>query len=53
MVADEAATADGLATALFFTIADHLVQVFRFLYVRMFADGRLEITKLRPSELTG
>jgi uncharacterized protein with FMN-binding domain len=45
VVADEAATADGLATALFFTMADDLVEVFRFSYVRMFADGRLEISE--------
>jgi thiamine biosynthesis lipoprotein len=45
VVADEAATADGLATALFFTRADHLAQVFRFSYVRIFADGRAEISQ--------
>ena len=32
-MADEAVTADGLATALFFTRPDHLAEVFRFLGV--------------------
>ena len=45
VVADETAIADGLATALFFTRADHLAEVFRFSYVRMFADGRAEISE--------
>jgi thiamine biosynthesis lipoprotein len=45
VVADETAIADGLATALFFTRADHLAEVFRFSYVRMFADGRAEISQ--------
>ncbi len=45
VVADDAAIADGLATALFFTRAEHLVEVFRFSYVRMFADGRAEISQ--------
>lgn len=45
VVADTAAIADGLATALFFTRADHLAEVFRFSYVRMFADGRAEISQ--------
>ena len=45
VVADDAATADGLATALFFTRADHLAKVFNFSYVRMFADGRAEISR--------
>lgn len=45
VVADDAAIADGLATALFFTRADHLAEVFRFSYVRMFADGRAEISQ--------
>ncbi|AEM84059.1 FAD:protein FMN transferase [Streptomyces violaceusniger] len=43
VVADRAAVADGLATALFFTDAHRLAEVFRFAYVRMFADGRAEI----------
>lgn len=45
VVANDAAIADGLATALFFTKADHLAEVFRFSYVRMFADGRAEISQ--------
>jgi uncharacterized protein with FMN-binding domain len=45
VVADEAVTADGLATALFFTRAAHLAEVFRFSYVRMFADRRVEISE--------
>ncbi|MGW9018525.1 FAD:protein FMN transferase [Priestia megaterium] len=45
VIADEAATADGLATALFFTNGDHLGEAFRFSYVRMFADGRAEISQ--------
>jgi thiamine biosynthesis lipoprotein len=42
VVADEAALADGLATALFFTDAQRLAQTFRFAYVRMHADGRAD-----------
>jgi FAD:protein FMN transferase len=41
-VADDAATADGLATALFFTGGKRLAREFRFTYVRMFHDGRAE-----------
>ncbi|MBD6618775.1 hypothetical protein FNW02_23845 [Komarekiella sp. 'clone 1'] len=44
VIADDAATADGLATALFFTSADRLAESFQFSYVRMFADGRTEIS---------
>lgn len=51
VVADEAATADGLATALFFTRGGHLAEVFRFAYVRMFADGRAEISQNFDGEL--
>jgi FAD:protein FMN transferase len=51
VVADEAATADGLATALFFADADHLAEAFPFASVRMFADGRLEITEDFAGEL--
>jgi FAD:protein FMN transferase len=42
VVADDASTADGLATALFFIGPDALAPDFRFTYVRMFADGRAE-----------
>jgi FAD:protein FMN transferase len=45
VIADDAAIADGIATALFFTRADHLAESFRFSYVRMFADGRAEISQ--------
>ena len=51
VVADEAVTADGLATALFFTTADRLAEVFRFSYVRMFADGRAEFSRNFDGEL--
>jgi thiamine biosynthesis lipoprotein len=36
------ASADGLATALFFTGPHRLAQTHRFAYVRMLADGRAE-----------
>jgi FAD:protein FMN transferase len=42
VVADDAALADGLATALFFTGAQRLAETFRFASVRMLADGRAE-----------
>ena len=42
VVAGDAALADGLATALFFTGAHHLAETHRFAYVRMLADGRAE-----------
>ena len=51
VVADEAAPADGLATALFFAGADHLAEDFRFSYVRMSADGRAEISQDFDGEL--
>jgi uncharacterized protein with FMN-binding domain len=51
VVADETATADGLATALFFTSAEDLAEAFRFSYVRMFADGRAEISENFDGEL--
>ena len=51
VVADEAAIADGLATALFFTRADQLAEVFRFSYLRMYADGRLELSQNFDCEL--
>jgi FAD:protein FMN transferase len=43
VVADDAATADGLATALFVTAPERLAETFTFAYVRMFADGRAEV----------
>jgi thiamine biosynthesis lipoprotein len=51
VVADDAATADGLATALFFVSADRLAYGFRFSWVRMFADGRAEISTDFDGEL--
>jgi FAD:protein FMN transferase len=42
VVAGDAALADGLATALFFTGAHRLAGTHRFAYVRMLADGRAE-----------
>jgi thiamine biosynthesis lipoprotein len=51
VVADDAATADGLATALFFASPDDLVPDVRFGYVRMFADGRAECSANFDGEL--
>ncbi len=51
VVADTAALADGLATALFFTEAHRLARTFRFSYVRMWADGRAEISQNFDGEL--
>lgn len=45
VVAEDAATADGLATALFVTAPDKLAETFSFAYVRMFADGRAEVSE--------
>jgi thiamine biosynthesis lipoprotein len=42
VVAGDAALADGLATALFFSGAHRLAETHRFTYVRMLADGRAE-----------
>jgi thiamine biosynthesis lipoprotein len=50
-VADDAATADGLATALFFVPGDQLAPAFRFSWVRMFADGRAEASADFDGEL--
>jgi thiamine biosynthesis lipoprotein len=44
VVAEDAATADGLATALFVTAPEKLAETFSFAYVRMFADGRAEVS---------
>ena len=51
VVADDAATADGLATALFFVPAERLTPAFRFSWVRMFADGRAEVSADFDGEL--
>jgi FAD:protein FMN transferase len=45
VAAEDAATADGLATALFVTAPEKLAQTFSFAYVRMFADGRAEVSE--------
>jgi thiamine biosynthesis lipoprotein len=42
VVAGDAALADGLATALFFTGGHQLAGSFQFTYVGMLADGRAE-----------
>jgi thiamine biosynthesis lipoprotein len=42
VAASDAALADGLATALFFTGGHQLAETFRFAHVRMLADGRAE-----------
>lgn len=51
VVTDHAAIADGLATALFFVDARHLRESFRFSHVRMFADGRAEVSPNFDGEL--
>jgi FAD:protein FMN transferase len=50
-IAPTALEADGLATALFFARAHTLATGFHFSYVRMFADGRAEISRDFPGEL--
>jgi thiamine biosynthesis lipoprotein len=44
VIAEDAATADGLATALFVTAPEKLAERFSLAYVRMFADGRAEVS---------
>lgn len=43
-IAADTATADGLATALFFGSCSRLMTLFDFSFVRMFADGRVEVS---------
>lgn len=43
-IASDTATADGLATALFFGASSRLMATFDFSYLRMFADGRVEVS---------
>ncbi|MBD9651455.1 FAD:protein FMN transferase [Ensifer sp. ENS09] len=50
-IAADTATADGLATALFFGSASRLKTTFDFSYVRMFADGRVEVSEDFEGEL--
>ena len=45
VVAEDAATADGLATALFVTAPEKLAETFSFAYARLFADGRAEVSE--------
>lgn len=42
VVADDAAVADALATALFFTAPHQLAAIHRFTYVRVGSDGRVD-----------
>lgn len=44
VVAKDTATADGLATALFFVPAFRLTSIFDFSFVRLFADGTAEVS---------
>ncbi|MCB8902061.1 MULTISPECIES: FAD:protein FMN transferase [unclassified Streptomyces] len=50
-VADDTATADGLATALFLTGPDRLAEHFDFSWVRLGADGRLDASADFDGEL--
>ncbi|MFI1855495.1 FAD:protein FMN transferase [Streptomyces sp. NPDC020480] len=50
-VADQAARADGLATALFFTDPRRLTESFDFAYVRVRSDGRAEFSPDFAGEL--
>lgn len=43
-IAADTATADGLATALFFSASSRLMTMFDFSYLRMFGDGRVEVS---------
>jgi thiamine biosynthesis lipoprotein len=51
VIAQDAALADGLATALFFTSADQLAARFQFAYVLIRADGRPERSSNFQGEL--
>ena len=50
-IAADAMTADGLATALFFTSGKQLAEKFRFSFVRMFRDGRAEYSRNFDGEI--
>ncbi|RLJ86999.1 FAD:protein FMN transferase [Planococcus citreus] len=50
-IAPDAMTADGLATALFFTSGKQLAEKFHFSFVRMFADGRAEYSQNFDGEI--
>jgi thiamine biosynthesis lipoprotein len=51
VVADSAAVADGVATALFFTPPDALGEVFTFDWVMMMSDGELRASPQFPGEV--
>jgi FAD:protein FMN transferase len=51
VVADTAAAADGLATALFVAAPHQLASSFPFSYVRLRTDGRAEISRNFPGEI--
>ena len=51
VIADDTAAADGLATALFFTEPRRLAERFRFTHVRMFVDGRADMSPDFDGEL--
>jgi FAD:protein FMN transferase len=51
VVADSALLADGLATALFFVPAQRLAEVFNFTYVRMYSNGRAEMSPTFAGEI--
>jgi thiamine biosynthesis lipoprotein len=51
VIADTAAVADGLSTALFLSSPRRLAEAFRFDCVRMFADGRVERSTSFDGEL--
>ena len=51
VVADRAAVADGVATALFFADPDRLTDRFDFRYVRMLSNGRVEWSSDFPGEI--
>jgi thiamine biosynthesis lipoprotein len=44
VIAQDTATADGLATALFFIPAARFASIFDFSFVRMFSDGTAEVS---------
>ena len=50
-LANSGLQADGLATALFFAAAPALSASFKFEYVRMFPDSRIEYSRSFPGEL--
>lgn len=51
VIAEDAIIADGLATALFFTSGEYLERFFQFSYVRMFSDGRAEVSRNFDGEI--